>query len=305
MERAQVRRLAVIGLGRLGRACVRAILERPELELAGVVRRPTRLEERRAPPFDRVEVASHISDLGPVEAALVCVPPELAFEAARDLLQHRIAVVECAALHGEDFLEHKRRLDRMALRHEAAAIVGAGWDPGALSLLRGLFAALTPHGHTETSHRPGKGLHHCAAASAVEGVGKALSAEVPGPQGGRQTYLYIEPAPGADPGQIEAALRRDPLWVGEELLVFFVESAAELEEAGRGVVLQRGGAAAGMAHQQLLFEARGSEAALAAEVMLAAVRALPTRHHRAYGLFDLPLRALWGELHAEAEEQWM
>lgn len=298
------RRLAVIGFGRLGRACARAIQADERLALAGFVRRPEHAGQKLPAPFADIPAVGHVSELGPVEVTLVCVPTRQVLETVRELLQHRIPVVECATLHGEAFQKHKEEIDRFASRYEAPAIVGAGWDPGALSLLRSLFALLTPKGHSETVWRPGVSLHHTTVAGAVAGVRAALSTEVRSVEGTLQHYVYVELEEGAEAQAVESAIRSDPLFLGEEVLVFPVESVAALEEEGHGVLLERRGVAAGTGHQLLLLEARFSETALAAQVMLAAVHALPTRHKRAYSLFDLPQRALWGELQAWAEQEW-
>lgn len=63
--------LAIIGFGRLGRACAQAILQDERFALAGIVRRP---EHALEPPFAQSPVVSHISELGRVDAALICVP---------------------------------------------------------------------------------------------------------------------------------------------------------------------------------------------------------------------------------------
>jgi len=97
---------------------------------------------------------------------------------AENLLQSRIPIVECARLHGEDFLRHKTEIHRIALLRKVQAIVGAGCDPGVLSLFRNYFALLAPHGHTETALHTGSSLHHSLAAKGVKGVNKALATEL-------------------------------------------------------------------------------------------------------------------------------
>lgn len=67
--------IAVIGLGRLGRACAEALIDDGELGLAGVVRRPDApgtLPGR----LQRFPVASHVRELAGASAALVCVPAD-------------------------------------------------------------------------------------------------------------------------------------------------------------------------------------------------------------------------------------
>lgn len=301
MKRLQ---LAVIGFGTLGRACAAAIMQDEQLALAGIVRRSGSLTERLPEPFSRVPAVGHVSELVRVDAALICVPTGQVLATAHDLLQHRIPVVECAAMHDEALRKHQEELDRIATHHGVAAIVGAGWNPGALSLFRAIFALLTPKGHTETSWHTGTSLHHTTAASGVPGVRAALATELHNAEGQLRRYVYVEMDKGGDLAQIEAAIRSDPLFLGEETLVFAVEDIRALEEEEHGVFLERRGSAATVDHQMLILEARYSEPALTAAVMTAAARAIPGRRHGAFSLFDLPLGCLWGDQRGKAKQEW-
>jgi diaminopimelate dehydrogenase len=148
-------RLAIVGLGRLGHKCAEAIFADQATALAGIVQRTI-----TSPDFHDVPVVTHISELKNVDAALICVPPNSVLGVAKGLLQSRIPTVECARLHGENFLRHKSEIHRIALHHKVPAVVGAGCDPGALSLFRSYFALLVPRGHTETILHAGSSLHH-------------------------------------------------------------------------------------------------------------------------------------------------
>lgn len=145
------RQIAVIGLGRLGQRCAELLLDDPTLGLAGVVR-------RTPAPLDwlgDLPVVGHFTELKQVDAALLCVPTDSVQGQARELLQHRIPLVECARLHGDAFIAHHGEMQRMAHLYRTTAIVGAGSDPGILSLFRSQFALLLPHGHTRSSlHAP-------------------------------------------------------------------------------------------------------------------------------------------------------
>lgn len=295
--------LGIVGFGRLGRACVEAIQMDEQLALAGIVRRDpgASLPGR----FSQLPVVGHIGELARVDAALICVPTAQVAGVAHDLLQRGVPIVECACLHEQAFEAHFTEIDRLASRHKTPAVVGAGWDPGALSVFRGLFALLTPKGHTEVTQRPGVNLHHTTAARAIPGVREALSTELRTSAGRSQRYVYVELEPGAQREQIEQALRSDPLYLDTETLVIPVDSVATLEEEGHGVLMERRGAAGETAHQLLLLEARYSEPALAAAVMVAAARTLHTHERRAHSLFELPLGALWGTLHEHARRDWI
>jgi hypothetical protein len=86
----------------------------------------------------------------------------------------------------------------MALRQRVPAIVGAGWEPGALSVFRHLFQVLAPKGYTETTYRPGISLHHSAWVRSLQGVKDALCAEPHSAASGTQRYVYVEFEAGAD-----------------------------------------------------------------------------------------------------------
>ncbi|MDO8249877.1 MAG: hypothetical protein Q7T78_09210 [Rhodoferax sp.] len=266
--------VAVIGLGRLGQACADALLDDSELALAGVVRQPgapAALPGR----LRRFPVASHVRELEGVRAALVCVPAYAVLGVARELLQARIPVVECACFEGQALQAHHAALGEAADLHRVAAVVGAGWDPGVLPLLRNTFEMLIPRGHTVFHRHPGLHLHHSAAVAGIRGVKGALTGEYRGANGASH-YVYVELEHGAELAQVQAAIAADPLFAGEATQVFQVEDLSEMEEDdGLGVVLDRRGHAAQGPHQSLLLEARFDTTAFSARVMLDAARKLP------------------------------
>ncbi|UCE30463.1 MAG: hypothetical protein JSW68_10355 [Burkholderiales bacterium] len=267
------RLLAIVGFGRLGRACAAEVVASTDFALAGVVCRPGAAAKLPA-PFARLPVVEHVRDLGPVLAALLCVPPADSTDAACELLEAGVPVVECARLEGRALAEHYAAIAAACARHRVPAVVGAGWDPGLLQMLQRLFEFLVPQGRTSLRDRPGAALHHTEAARNVEGVADALVTELRGPDGRTGRYVYVELAPGASVAAIEAAFRADPLFAGESTQVFAVDSVAMLEAEGHGVLLERRGTADSGAHQNLLLEGRFDRAALAARTMLDGVRRL-------------------------------
>ena len=267
-------RVAVIGLGRLGQACAEALLDADGLALAGIVRRPASIG-RLSGRLQRFPVAAHVRDLPETDAALVCVPTEFVLAVARELLQAKIPLVECARLEGQALEAHHAALNDAAQLHRVAAVVGAGWDPGTLSLLRKTFEILIPRGQTEFTRHPGLRLHHTAAVEHIRGVKAALAGEYHGEGGALQRYVYLELGRDADSAQVEAAIKADPLFSGVATQVFPVEHLSELESnANQGLVMERRGRAEEGAHQSLLLEARFDLAAFAAlsTVMWVAMR---------------------------------
>ncbi|MCX7893290.1 MAG: hypothetical protein N2544_13105 [Burkholderiales bacterium] len=274
------RALAIIGLGRLGSACLQAVRAADDLVPAGVVRRPG-----SGPAPHGVRTAAHVRDLGHVDAALVCVPAGDVLGVARELLQARIPVVECAIFEGQALAAHHEAIGEAARNHRATAIVGAGWDPGMLPLLKRAFELLIPEGRTSVTTRPGASLHHTEAVRGVAGVRDALVAEERNADGRLRRYVYAELERGAEAAAVAAALAADPLFAGEETEVFAVESVAALEAEGRGILVERRGSARGGPHDSLLLEGRFDVARFAAQVMLDAARRVQWLPHGAHRYF--------------------
>lgn len=286
VERPRLR-LAIIGLGRLGRACCAAIAGTEDLAVAGIVRRPDSLGRPLPVGLPAVPVAAHPSELERIDIALLCLPPGITTEAATMLLQHRIPLVEAASLSGRAAEIHRERVAAAARHHHVAAIMAAGWDPGVLGILGGLLAMVAPRGESTVRDRPGVSLHHTLAARSVPGVADALCTEL-GSGAALRRYVYVELEPGAALGTAEQAIRADPLLAGEETIVLPVESVSALEDEGQGTVIERWGAAAGVAHQGFLVEGRFDRHAVTAEIMIAAARALPALGPGACSLDEVP-----------------
>jgi diaminopimelate dehydrogenase len=298
-------RLAVVGFGRVGQACAELISLSHDLRVAAIVRRAASAGGKLPETLRSIPVTTHIGQAGDVDAALICVPTNTVMEIAFQILQHGIPIVDCATLHGEALHAHKNGIHKVAFHHRVQAIVGAGWDPGALSVLRSWFALLTPGGATETRHHTGVSLRHTTMARSVTGVKDALCAEVRAADGKLQRYVYVELEKGADADTITQAIRADPLFLREDTQVFPVESLAELEQEGRGVVLDRRGPPGRLGHQHLLLEARFDETILTARVMLAAARALPQLEPGAYFLTEITLSEMWGEGAEKVHRDWL
>lgn len=297
-------KVAIVGLGKVGQACADLIALSHDLKAEAFVRRPVSGADGLPDHFRHIPLLNHVGQVRGVDGALICVPTNAVMEAASQILQHGIPIVDCAILHGESFHAHKKAIHKLALHHHAPAIVGAGWDPGILSVFRSWFALLTPGGSTESHHHTGISLRHAMTARSVSGVKDALCAEVRSLDKKMQRYVYVELEKGVDQDKVTQAILADPLFLGEDTQVFAVENLAELEE-GRGVVLHRQGPPGRLSHHQFLLEARLDETILTAQVMLAAIRALPQLEAGAYGLVDVPLNLLWGEQAEQAARRWL
>jgi diaminopimelate dehydrogenase len=110
---------------------------------------------------------------------------------------------------------------------------------------------------------------------------------------------------GADRDWVIESIKTDPVFLGEETLVFPVESVAALEEQGKGIVLERRGASGRIGHQHLLLEARLDVIALTAQMMIAAARVLPMLGVGAFSLLELPLGQFFSKPLDQAEKNFI
>jgi len=272
-------RLAIVGFGRLGRACARVIADATDIDLVGVVRHEP---AGAAGAFAHVAAVGHIRDLGRVDAALVCVPTEQGLAVASELLQERVPIVECARIEGHAQKEHYQALDAAAHRHRVPAIVGAGWEPGALPSLQRLFEVLIPRGHTLLTRHPGIALHHSAALDDTPGVKEALTGELRDARRGLRRYVYVELRENASLDAVRRSIESDPLFAAESMEIFAVPDLAALEAPSGVVIERRSETTVAGERPSLTLDARLDAWSFAARVMCDAAAAIPCLSHGAH-----------------------
>jgi diaminopimelate dehydrogenase len=208
----------------------------PDFEVAGVVRR----DARASGPAElaRYIITDNIATLADVDVAVVCAPSRRVEVTAAAILERGICTVDSFDIHPE-IADMRGRLDAIARRHSAVAVVSAGWDPGSDSVVRALMEACAPTGTTHTDFGPGMSMGHTVAARAVEGVREALSMTIPVGGGVHRREVYIELADGADFEEVAAAIKADPYFVRDEVSVTHVPDVAALVDMTHGVHIVR------------------------------------------------------------------
>lgn len=264
-----MKNIAIVGLGSVGLAAARAVKASPDLRLCGFIRR----RKETVPEFPDVPVVSFAPELGPKpDGAIICVPSRLAEGFALPLLEQGICTVDCFDIHDKIFAL-KKRLGDAAKTSGAAAVVGAGWDPGLDSALRALLLAAAPKGVTYTDFGPGMSMGHSAAVRALPGVADAVSMTLPVGFGGHLREVYIVPEDGANREEIEHAVLTDPYFEHDKTAVRFVDRTDSVWNTGHGVLLKRYGVSAGAGNQNFSFEMRIDNPSLTGQLLAAAMRA--------------------------------
>lgn len=280
------RRIAIVGYGNIGRHALDALLEAPDLEPAGIVRRNP---AHRADIEKEIPVVADVADLDEVDAALLCVPTRRVAAFAEPLLAQGINTVDSFDLHGRPLLDLRRRLGEVAASNGAVAVLAAGWDPGTDSVLRALLEAMAPRGITYTNFGPGVSMGHSTVVRAVEGVKDGISITVPQGTGVHRRLVYVELQEGADFDAVRQAIVEDDYFKRDDTRVMQVDDVKALVDVGHGVRIERKGVSGRTHNQQFTFDMRITNPALTAQVMVAAVRASFRQRPGAYTLLEVPI----------------
>ncbi|KGN90215.1 oxidoreductase [Porphyromonas crevioricanis] len=296
MSKQQIR-IAVVGLGNIGRYAIEAIENAPDCTVAGIVRRQvTELPAR----YCFYKQVTELAELGQVDVALLSQPSRLIPEVAAGLLSRGIRTVDSFDIHSE-IPDLRKRLNAVAQSHGTAAILAAGWDPGSDSVVRTLMQAMLPQGITYTDFGPGMSMGHSVAAQAIEGVEKALSITIPLGTSVHRRMVYVELSEGYSKEEVETKIKSDDYFAHDETHVIVVESVDALKDVGHGVHMSRKGVSGCTHNQQLTFDMRINNPALTAQILVASARAAMRMAPGAYTLPEVaPIDLLPGE-----RDQWI
>ncbi|MEA4882542.1 MAG: diaminopimelate dehydrogenase [Clostridia bacterium] len=282
-------RVAVIGYGNVGRGAADAVAASPDFELAGIIRRRAASGETLHGQGWEAPAVERIADLGgAITGALVCAPTRELARSEKALLEAGISTVDSFDVHGDAMLAHREELIPWAQAGESVAVIAAGWDPGADSMVRALMEALAPSGITYTNFGPGMSMGHSVAVRAIRGVVDAISITLPAGWGKHRRAVYTV-SDGSRPFQdIESEIRHDPYFVHDQTDVFQVESISGLFDTGHGVVIDRKGTSGAAANQILKWELHVCNPAFTGQTMLAALRAGLKQSPGVYAMPELP-----------------
>lgn len=290
-------RIAVVGLGNIGRYAIEAIEASQDCELVGIVRRSV---TELPPQYQKYTQVTDISELGKVDVAIISQPTRAVPEVASSILAKGINTVDSFDIHGE-IVSLRRNLDAVAKANGTRAILAAGWDPGSDSVIRTLMQAMVPQGITYTDFGPGMSMGHSVAARAIEGVADALSMTIPVGTSIHRRMVYVQLKEGYTLEYVSARLKADDYFSHDETHVIQVNSIDDLKDVGHGVNMSRKGVS-GKTHNQLLhFDMKINNPALTAQILVACARATMRQMPGAYTLPEVPpIDLLPGE-----REEWI
>ena len=287
-------KIAIVGYGNIGKFALEAAQASEDMELVGVVRRASSLGNTPA-ELQNIPCVSSIDQLGKVDVAVICGPSREVPELASALLAKGIATVDSFDIHTEVWNLHCQ-LDEIAKKHQTAAILSAGWDPGTDSVVRTLLQAMAPKGLTYTNFGPGMSMGHSVVARSKEGVKNALSMTIPVGTGLHRRMVYVELEKGASLEAVSKAIKTDDYFAHDETHVIQVESVDAIRDMGHGVLLERKGVSGKTQSQRFSFSMTINNPALTAQILIACARAVVKQRPGAYVLPEIaPMDLLPGD----------
>ena len=277
---------AVVGYGNIGRYVLDALIEAPDFEVSGIVRRngdancPKELED--------FKVVRNISQLPKPDVAILAVPSRKTEEYATEILPLGINTVDSFDIHNL-IPETRKRLMKVAEDSGRVAVISAGWDPGSDSIVRALMQVMAPKGLSYTNFGPGMSMGHTVAVKAVPGVKEALSMTIPLGTGIHRRMVYVEVLDGYRFEDISAAIKADPYFVNDETHVLQVDSVDSLKDMGHGVNMIRKGVSGRTQNQLFEFDMKINNPALTGQLLVAAARASMLQNPGCYTMIEIPV----------------
>ncbi len=279
-------RAAVVGYGNIGKYALEALVEAPDFEIAGIVRR--RGAEDCPKELADYTVVKDIRELEAVDVAILATPTRSVEAYAKEILAQGINTVDSFDIHTQ-IVQLRRSLDAAAKAGGAVSIISAGWDPGSDSVVRTLMESLAPKGISYTNFGPGRSMGHSVAVRAIAGVRDALSVTIPLGTGIHRRMVYVELEDGADFETVKQSILKDPYFVNDETHVQQVPCVKDLNDVGHGVNLVRKGVS-GQTHNQLFeFNMKINNPALTAQVLVNVARASMRQQPGCYTMIEIPV----------------
>ena len=274
----------IVGYGNIGKFVLDALLEAPDFEIAGIVRR----DISNIP--EELKGYKVVSDLKDVEAdvAILCTPTRKVEEYAKYALSLGMNTVDSFDIH-TSIKELRRSLGEEAKKYGKVSVISAGWDPGSDSIVRALMQVCAPKGLTYTNFGPGMSMGHTVAVKAIEGVKNALSMTIPLGTGIHRRMVYVELLDGYKLEDVAAKVKADPYFVNDETHVMQVADVDEVKDMGHGVNMVRKGVSGKTQNQRFEFQMSINNPALTAQVLVGAARASMRQNPGAYTMIEVPV----------------
>lgn len=270
-------KVAIFGLGNIGRCVLEALETGVDCSCLGVIRRAASigkqsLDLRGVPEFTNIDAL--VEAQGRPDVVILATPSRNISEDAAELLTHGYATVDSFDIH-DQIASIVSQLDAIAKIGKGLAITATGWDPGTDSVMRALFEAMVPVGTTFTNFGRGRSMGHSVVARSIEGVADAVSMTIPLGGGRHSRFVYVVLESGAHLDTVTKEIKKDPYFSNDPLEVKAIsqEQMPLVADDSHGVLMERLGASGMRSNQRLSFDMRIDNPALTAQILVSYARA--------------------------------
>ncbi len=307
-------RVGAVGLGNLGAAIAKCAQAFDEIELVGVF---TRRDIGRIDTYGITANVLSFSDIyeyeGHIDCLIVATGSKQDTEKITPALARSFNVIDSLDKHAA-LAEHVACVDAEARAGGHTALVGTGWDPGLLSLLRLYLGAFMPYAAVNTLWGRGVSLGHSEALRSIPGViyvaeytepkpraeDDARSGKRLEPQKSHRRLCYIVPKEGCEADIIAQIFEPHGYFSDYDTEVHFITEAEFLAShtalPHSGTVIASGGMGIGSPDRaDAVFKASfTSNPVFTANILLASARAVCRLAQEgrwgAFTVFDIPPR---------------
>ena len=290
-------RVAIVGYGNVGRGALDAIMESPDMEIAGIVELPHLIEKTRKEVKNIAIIDSDVTELGKLDVAILAINSRDIPDIAPLYLQKGINTVDAYDVHGESLIRLRKDLDNVAKKHNAVSIISAGWDPGSDSMIRAILEINAPKGITYVNFGPGMSMGHTVAVKAMEGIDDAISLTIPKGVGMHKRLVYVKLKKGYDLENVSLNIKNDPYFIHDEVHVLEASNIRDLIDMGHSVKIERKGVSGKTHNQKMEYSLSVNNPAVTGQVLVSAARASLKQKPGCYSVLEIPIiDFLYGEI---------
>lgn len=308
-------RIAIVGLGNVGRGVLSELPKNEDMVLAGVVtRRPKEFTSQL--PIDKIYSYENLERLE-ADVAILCMGSATDLPTQGPFFASRFNTADSFDTHSDIYSYDSAMKDAcMQIGYDGkrhTSIICAGWDPGTFSLERVLGNALLPGSSQETFWGKGVSQGHSQAVRSIEGVLDGIQYTVPKEEALslvrsgktprlttrdkhlREVYIAIEPE--ADVETIVQKIKGMPKYFRDYDTVVVIESPEAIAERRKsmphgGFVLTSGKTGNGNSALIEYNNRWGSNPESTASILLSCARACnrlsKENRHGSYTMLDFP-----------------
>lgn len=168
-------RIGICGYGNLGKGVELATINSKDMELIGIFSRRENIATREGKTISIDKLMDYSNK---IDVLILCGGSATDLPKQSVELVQYFNIVDSFDTHAR-IPEHYSNVDKVAKDNNKIGIISVGWDPGILSIARGLFGAILPSGENYTFWGKGVSQGHSDAVRRINGVLNARQYTIP------------------------------------------------------------------------------------------------------------------------------